>query len=124
MTHVPGVSPARGMTARRRHLVANLGLLLFSALVVAPVVGELGLRAGIRLGIPALRDPRLYADYFTDDDYWRLQHAWGAPAVHPAPERVDPVLGWAPSRSPANPFGAHPPVTTIDASTPALLFYG
>lgn len=86
---------------------------------------ELALRVGIRANVEALRDPSLYADATTDDDWWKLHHLWGGRFEPPSPQQVDSLLGWAPPVTPGNPLGivrAEP--YRVDFEQPAILFYG
>lgn len=38
------------------------------------------------------RDPAIYGDYFSDDDYWKLRHKLGD--KYKPPEHPHPLLGW------------------------------
>ncbi len=87
-------------------------------------VAESIVRAGIALRVSTFRNPDLYADWSTDDDYWKLRHLWGKNVmVHG--ELYDPLLGWGIPVTDKNPLGA---VTDrpyeVDAYKPAVLFVG
>ncbi|RIL07894.1 MAG: hypothetical protein DCC71_01445 [Proteobacteria bacterium] len=110
------------MSGRAR--LGSLALALAS-LAISLAAVELGLRAGIRLGVPALRDPDLYADASTDDDWWKLHHRWGGRFELPSARQVDPLLGWSLPRTPSNPLGVlRDEPYRVDPRAPAILFYG
>jgi hypothetical protein len=110
---------------RRSGVLANLALLLFGLLVLTPALGELLLRAGISAGIPRLRHPGLYADPFSDDDYWKLHHRWQFKDNLQAVGSVQPLLGWAPRTTERNPLGIiAEPGYEVDYESPAVLFFG
>ena len=79
-----------------KKLLPNLLLFTFSCLI-----SLLMLEFGLRLilfndiqGLEKLRNPDLYADYFSEDDYWKLHYLW---EYEPPPETVfqpHPSLGW------------------------------
>ncbi len=108
----------------RRAIVAKINLLLISLFLVSPLVAECVIRGAIVMGVKAFRDPGLYTDALSDDDYWKLQYLWsdgqGNPRLVP-----DQLLGWVPRSSPENPLGviAHQPYT-VDVQRAAILFYG
>lgn len=80
--------PLRGRATREL-------LLSVTTLAALLVLLELGLRLVLFGDLPApakLRDPWLYADYFSEDDYWILQHRLGS-GPRP-PRRPHPLLGW------------------------------
>ncbi len=71
--------------------------ILLAAFFVALSLGaaELTLRALLLIDTPILtrfRHPGLYANYFSDDDYWILQYVFNRRA--PPPKNPHPVLGW------------------------------
>lgn len=80
--------------APRSRLLKHIGLAAAS-LVMTLVAAELGFRwllfGSGSLGEP-LRDPGLYADYFSDDAYWKLYYRFGGP--HEPPAAPHPMLGW------------------------------
>lgn len=80
---------------RRRWWIAA-----FSALVVAPLLGEVALRHMLfgsgplaERGAP-LRKAALYADPRTETDYWKLAWLFEARGADPGPVQPDPELGW------------------------------
>ncbi|MBW2716123.1 MAG: hypothetical protein JRD03_08605 [Deltaproteobacteria bacterium] len=76
---------------RRRPGVANANLALLSAAVFSPILGEAVLRVGIGAEVPMLRNPELYADAYSEDDYWKLSTLWSDRSVR----NQDPLLGWS-----------------------------
>ncbi len=96
----------RKSPSRRRRPITNAIVLLVTIIVVVPILFEVCLRAGITLGVKALRNPELYADYYSDDDYWKLARKWDPPPALTGVEPIaHPTLGWAPRRSEENPLG-------------------
>lgn len=80
---------------RRREAGVNLLLLTVSLSLAAPLAGEVVLRAGIALGVDALRDPALYAHPLHDDDYWKLKYRWdGSTILDLRAFAFDRELGW------------------------------
>ena len=109
---------------RRRGIIAKINLLLISLGLISPLVAECLIRGAIALGVPAFRNPGLYADALSDDDYWKLQFLWSERPENPRVVQ-DPILGWAPRETPENPLGviADKPYR-INLEQPAILFYG
>jgi hypothetical protein len=108
-----------------RELLSRTGLVLFGFCVLTPALGEGFLRAGIGLGFDRLRDPGLYADPHSDDDYWRLQHVWGFKDNLQDAGSVHPLLGWAPRTTPRNPLGIiAEPGYAVDPADECVLFFG
>ena len=105
---------------------ANLNLLALSSVVAAPLLGESAWRAAIASGSKKLRDPALYAEYSSDDDYWKLEQRWGPRWKAASPERVHPLLGWSQDRVTAeNPLGlSKASLRRLRSAKPKLLFYG
>jgi hypothetical protein len=100
---------------------------LGSFFVLALCIGalEMVFRTGISMKMPLFRDPGLYADWTTDDDYWKLRHLWQKKASAVSSEVLDPLLGWSPNRSKENPLGVvgtHP--KSLRYSDPVVLWYG
>jgi hypothetical protein len=91
-----------------------------------PLAGELVFRTGIGLKIAAFRSPGLYADWFSDDDYWKLWQRWEGWGPYEAGVSVHPRLGWSQDQvTPHNPLGLRPESLQRLASTrPKILFYG
>jgi len=78
----------------RRLLVLKLNLLLVSLLLFSPLAAELAFRVAIAAGVPQFRNPAWYANFYTDDLYWKLKYLWN-PASAPAEHRIHPRLGWS-----------------------------
>ncbi len=109
-------------TARR---LRTLGRMI-GVVIVTFVLGEVSLRAGIGLGISALRKPRLYAGWFEDDDHWKLRRRWqlGFSPLEAA-FVTHPILGWTPETTPDNPLGILAEDSYAAAlEEPAVLFFG
>lgn len=75
-------------------ILLRLGLLG----VVLAVGGEAAIRWGIAAGSPTFKNADLYADWSTDEDYWKLRHLWGRPVAGNLGVRHDPLLGWVTPR--------------------------
>ena len=117
------MKPIEPLQTRRiiQGLATALGVIGALLLVI-----EVGLRAGIHIGISPLRNPHLYAGWFEDEDHWKLRHRW-QPETAPtnAGFVTDPVLGWRPPKSVDNPLAIlsdGPYAHSSDRG--ALLFYG
>jgi hypothetical protein len=100
---------------RTRNWVTNVNLILISALVISPLLGEIFLRLGIGANISYLRNPELYADAYSEDDYWKLELLWSGRS----PQLGDPLLGWSDSSS-VQPIS----VKKADVQRVPLLFFG
>ncbi|MFQ5669574.1 MAG: SGNH/GDSL hydrolase family protein [Acidobacteriota bacterium] len=110
---------------RRREAMANLNLMAASIVIITPVLAEAGLRAGIALGMPKVRQPGLYADYLSDGDYFRLHQKWLPEQSDNVVGRFHPMLGWAPPETADNPLGITAAVPNrYDPGAQAVLFYG
>jgi hypothetical protein len=111
---------------RRAAFLPNLHLVIASLAIGCPLAGELVFRTGIGLKIAPFRSPGLYADWFSDDDYWKLQQHWVGLRPYAAAGSVHPRLGWSQEKvTPENPLGLHPRSLERLASTkPKILFYG
>lgn len=86
---------------------------------------ETGFRLGIFFNVSFFRDPGKYADWTSDDDYWKLRNLWDKRVTAVSSEVLDPILGWSPNRTDKNPLGVigvHPDSIKFDA--PSVLFYG
>lgn len=111
---------------RNTELAAKINLLLVTLCILSPLVGEVGLRVLIAAGVESVRNPGLYADPLSDDDYWKLDYLWLHEQRKPNPTVTDhEILGWAPRKHPENPLGiiAEKPYTP-DFDERAILFYG
>ena len=78
----------------RRPIAAKLNLLGVDLLFVVPVLAELGLRVSFWFESSPTRVPGLYADAFTDEDYWKLHLRWVG-KWQPTTNRVHSLLGWS-----------------------------
>jgi hypothetical protein len=107
---------------RRRPFITNLNVAMVSTAVMFPPAAELLLRAGVAADVSRLRRAALFADPRTET-FWKLHALWTPDPG--GPQNVDPVLGWAPVKTPENPLGviADAPYTPLFDST-AVLFYG
>lgn len=79
---------------RLKNLLINLSL-LFITLIICLAAGEFAYRKILfskNEKFKSLRKPELYADYFNDDDYWKLYHIFGG--EYGAPKEPHPLLGW------------------------------
>jgi len=110
---------------RHRLLVLKLNLMLFSLLVVTPVVAELALRVSLLFEGSPTRRPELYADYFSDDDYWKLNLRWTGRWA-PVARRVHPLLGWSQANvTEQNPLGLYAKTSKrLDDKRRKVAFYG
>ncbi len=130
-----GLWGAVTIAARRRAGMLQANLALLSLALVAPLLGEAALRAGIALGVPAVRDPRLYASPWGDDDHFKLRALWGLDAAaeqggdgaaeDAGAHEPDPLLGWIPRRTEGNPLGLMmAPGYPADPGPRPVLFFG
>lgn len=112
---------------RKKSLIINGNLVLISLLVITPIAGELFIRTAIALNVEFFRNPHFYASWIDDDDLWKLRHQWdqSAPQLEGGGFVVDPLLGWAPEKTPQNPLGilAEQPYNP-DFTAKTILFYG
>jgi hypothetical protein len=102
----------------KRPAVANILLLLFS-LIVAYAIAEVGFRFILFSDIPgfeAIRNPAGYADYYSDDDFWKLHYLWG----HKPRSHLHPLLGWVGDFSPQT--YVHDEANRLQGRRPVLLF--
>ncbi len=96
-------------------------LLLATSVLVALVVAELGYRTALFSDgerFRKLKDPALYADYFSEDLYWKL-HLLLDEGSEP-PRRPHPVLGWVGKFSRAD--LRHRDSARLDGRRPVLLY--
>ncbi len=78
-----------------KNLLVNLSISLLS-LIICLFFAEWVYRKALFGGNDAfntLRKPELYADYFMDDDYWKLYHIFSS-GEYKAPANPHPLLGW------------------------------
>src|SRR5687768_15432980 len=84
-----------GVLLRRKKLpVAMLGISLVFSLTLS--ISEGGFRLLLFSRLPVMekfRNPGLYADYFSDSDWWKLYYLFGRSEHQPAPH-PHPLLGW------------------------------
>ncbi len=74
---------------------ARVTLVCLVFLLLAGLLAEIGLREvlfGDGKFLAGLREPGRYADYFSDDDYWKLQHRFDR--IELPTREAHPVLGW------------------------------
>lgn len=114
------------LKARRSDLILNLNVLVFAIGLGTLVLAELGFRIGIALHVSALRKPGLYANWYSDDDYWKLQQEWQGRWKHQIPEEVQPLLGWSQAAvTSQNPLGLRDTsLARLHSPGPKILFYG
>jgi len=94
------------IVGRRKVFIARANLMLVTLCLLSPLAGEVAFRAMISLGAEGLRDPGLYADPFTDDDYWKLENLWSQkPDKEAGRFPRHETLGWAPPETDENPLG-------------------
>lgn len=117
----------------KTELITNLNLLLWTVVIITPLLGEMMIRTGIALNIKQFKSPDLYLDSNADDDYWKLQRVWQGwnPVFFTKDsfrkfERVDPLLGWTEANiTQGNPLGLQEDaLKQIDSPNPKILFYG
>src|SRR3989338_2134830 len=98
----------------KTEFAVNLNLLVWTLAVITPLLGEMTFRAGIALNIKQFREPALYADYFSDDDYWKFRWDWKenyGDTLLPL-KRLHPLLGWTQANlTEDNPLGLQEDVT-------------
>jgi hypothetical protein len=108
---------------RKRPHLRLLAVLLVPLAIFGFV--EVGLRAGIALGVKFLRNPDLYADWTADDDFWKLRQRWGKNVLVESAALFDPFIGWTLPKTPTNPLGAVTNKIYIpNYAHPAVLFVG
>ena len=103
-----------------RNLLPKL-LLSLSSLLIGLIFCEIGLRYLLFSDIPGLdrlRHPGNYADYFSDDDYFKLKYLFG----HPAPRQPHPLLGWVGSGTFDGESYLHDDIAGLQGRRPVLLY--
>ena len=86
---------------------------------------EMLFRVGILLNVAWVKNPDWYADWTSDDNYWKLRHLWIQKVTPQSKELIDPMLGWVTPRSPGNPLGTITDTPyRIDANEPSVLMVG
>lgn len=88
---------------RKRNFVSNINVAILSTVIISPILGEIVLRVGIHANISFFRNPELYADAYSDDDYWKLSAMWEMISNR----NTDPLLGWSIPKTLENPLGIH-----------------
>ena len=88
---------------RKRNIITNINLAIISTIIISPILGETFLRIGITVNIPFFRNPELYSDAYSDDDYWKLYAIWDITSNW----NNDPLLGWSIPKTSENPLGIH-----------------
>jgi len=111
-----------GLRIRDATIILAISLLL--------IEGVLRLALSDVFSVERLRNPSLYAAPFADDDYFKLQYRWNIPNPPRVNPRVtlrqfDPLLGWRPQESAANPLGLIEQTPyAVDPNRPTILFFG
>ncbi len=110
---------------RYEAVLCNIYLAFLSLVIVGPV----GMETFFRLGIMTskrFRDPGLYADYYSDDSYWKLYDLWKINYRAPRPERVHPILGKVNCKvTEENPLGViRKTPYNLDYGPNTILFFG
>ena len=110
----------------KTELAINLNLLLWTTVLLTPLFAEVLLRAGIAFNIKQFKSPYLYADFFSDNDYWKFQYDWGEKFAETSPERIHPRLGWSQTYiTEENPLGLEEETRKrMGSSNSKILFYG
>ncbi|GEM_PF-1455842 len=121
----------------KTELIINLNLLVWTVIIITPLLGEMMFRTGIALNIKRFKSPSLYADSSSDNDYWNLQRIWegwqssafvnkNGKGLLRKSERVHPLLGWAEANiTENNPFGLQEDaLKQMERADPKILFYG
>lgn len=103
----------------------RIAIRVFAVTLLLAIGLEAFLRVGILAKISLVRDPDLYTDWTSDEDYWKLRHLWVKRVATDNSEMADPMLGWAPPKTAENPLGAHTEGTySISSKSPVVLFLG
>jgi len=117
-------------------LILELNLLLWTIIIVTPLLGELLFRTGILLNIKNIKSPSLYADPDADDDYWNLYRYWEQGQLKAFMhvngqllrkyKRIHPLLGWTEANiTMNNPLGLQEDsLKQLGSMNPKILFYG
>jgi hypothetical protein len=89
------------------------------------IFAEFLFRGGILFNVSWVKNPDWYADWTSDDNYWKLRHLWIQKVTPQSKELIDPMLGWVTPRSPGNPLGAITDIPyRIDVNEPTVLIVG
>lgn len=103
----------------RKILLPFVGLVLTLALTCG--IAEIALRLAISsqtwLG-KKMRNPKLYADWYSSDDFWKLYYQWDG--KYRPPDNPHPLLGWIGSFSPTSYL--HTDSAQLKGRRPVLLF--
>lgn len=111
-----------GLRIRDATIILAISLLLTE--------GVLRLALSDMFSVERLRNPSLYAAPLADDDYFKLKYRWNIPNRPRVNPRVtlrqfDPLLGWRPQESAANPLGLIEQTPyAADPNRPTILFFG
>lgn len=92
---------------RRKRPILRVVIALSSFLFLFLVV-ELVIRTGISLKWDLLRNPDLYADWTSEELYWKLKHQWGKGVFVGPNVSIDPVIGWSWPKTSKNQLGTVP----------------
>lgn len=102
-------------------LAASRWLILAASLLLSLLVAEVGYRAALFSKsdrFRSLQDPALYADYFSEDLYWKLYSIFGG--KYKPPQKPHPVLGWVGDFSRST--FRHHDFVQLDSRQPVLLY--
>ena len=117
------VEPSKPIPAPRRRKTLLRVFVAVAALVVAVMTAEFALRwvlAGEGVGW-RLRNPSLYADPRSDDDFWKLHRQFRKPSERDGFARRDARLGWLDADIEPATY-AHVDEARVSARRPILLF--
>jgi len=109
---------------RKHDFVINMNLVVVTLFLSSPLTGELLIRAAISFEFAPFRHAFLYADGYSDSDYFKLLKTWFPETDISWASNPDLALGWAPEKSLENPLGiiAGDPYDTVFNNT--ILFFG
>jgi hypothetical protein len=120
----PSPSPAGASDAARFRRSRFRLLVTLAALLAGPLLAEAGLRYQIFHGSApgdAIRDPRRYADPYSDDEYYKLQHALSPPGKRREAPGFDPLVGWLGGAIEPLTY-THRDVASLQGRRPVLLY--
>ncbi len=93
---------------------------LIMTLLVGPILGEGLLRLCLAADLGDLRQPKLFADPYTEDDHWKLKRRWGETIRTPP----DPLMGWSTPKLVRNPLGVLRPFGYEPQTENVVLCFG
>jgi hypothetical protein len=103
---------------KRILILLCINLLVFLVLFVIAEVAFRKLLFSDAGFMQVFRRAELYADYYSDDDFWKLQYRFGE---LPAPRNPDPLLGWV-KQSIALKSHKHRMGNTMESRMPVLMY--